>query len=256
MTSQPPPAIFHFAPMPPLAAAYFATATGLLKRAYETNRPLLKQLGLLIGRSVAAGGVIHAFGSGHSEIIAREIVGRAGGLACVSAIYDATGGFVENLIGYGGKLAERHDRLYGLRSGETIIVISNSGRSASAIEVALYAKQKGLTVVGLTSVAMARSARTIHPAGKSLPAIADYVLDNCGVSGDAIVDVADNVRAGPTSTLAGAMLLNLLFLEVVEWLKTNGHPLPILRSQNLPGAIEYNRTLAEKYTGRLSKPLA
>jgi len=26
------------------------------------------------------------------------------------------------------------------------------------------------------------------------------------------------------------MLLNLLLLEVVDWLKANGHPLPILRS--------------------------
>jgi len=242
--------------MPPLAATYFSAATGLLKRAYETNRPTLLQLGPIIGRTVAAGGVIHTFGSGHSEIIAREIVGQAGGLVCVSAICDTTGGFIENLAGYGTQLAERHDRLHGLRRGETIIVISNSGKNASPIEVALYAKQKGLIVVGLTSVAMSRTARTVHPGGKNLHAIADYALDNCGVSGDAIVDVAAKIRAGPTSTLAGAMLLNLLLLEVVDWLKANGHPLPILRSQNLPGAIEYNRELAKKYAGRLSRPLA
>lgn len=241
--------------MPPLAATYFSAATGLLKRAYETNRQTLQQLGPIIGRTVADGGVIHTFGSGHSEIIAREIVGRAGGLVCVSTIYDTTGGFIENLAGYGTQLAERYDRLHGLLRGETIIVISNSGKNASPIEVALYAKQKGLTVVGLTSAAMSRTARTVHPGGKNLHALADYVLDNCGVSGDAIVDVADDVRAGPTSTLTGAMLLNLLLLEVVAWLKANGHPLPILRSQNLPGAIEYNRELAVKYAGRLSKPL-
>ena len=242
--------------MPPLAATYFSAATGLLKRAYETNRQTLQQLGPIIGRTVADGGVIHTFGSGHSEIISREIVGRAGGLVCVSAIYDTTGGFIENLAGYGTQLAERYDRLHGLRRGETIIVISNSGKNSSPIEVALYAKQKGLTVVGLTSVAMSRTARTVHPGGKNLHAIVDHVLDNCGVSGDAIVDVADKIRAGPTSTLVGAMLLNLLLLEVVGWLKANRHPLPILRSQNLPGAIEYNRELAKKYAGRLSRPLA
>ena len=63
-------------------------------------------------------------------------------------------------------------------------------------------------------------------------------------------------RAGPTSTLVGAMLLNLLFLEVIDWLKANGQPLPILRSQSLPGAIEHNRALAQRYAGRLSRPLA
>jgi uncharacterized phosphosugar-binding protein len=33
-------------------------------------------------------------------------------------------------------LAERYDRLHGLRRGETILVISNSGKNASPIEVA------------------------------------------------------------------------------------------------------------------------
>jgi uncharacterized phosphosugar-binding protein len=240
--------------MSPLAATYFSTATSLLKQAYEINRLTLQQLGPIIGRSVAAGGVIHAFGSGHSEILAREIVGRAGGLVCVSGIDDPTKGVIENLVGYGTQLAERYDRLYGLRPGETIMVISNSGKNAAPIEVALYAKQQGLTVVGLTSVTMSRTARTVHPGGKNLHAIADYVLDNCGVPGDAIMDVAAGIRAGPTSTLVGTMLLNLLLLEVVDWLKASGHPLPILRSQNLPGSIERNRVLAEKYAGRLNRP--
>ena len=52
------------------------------------------------------------------------------------------------------------------------------------------------------------------------------------------------------------MLLNLLMLEVIEWLNANGHPLPLLRSQNLPGAIEHNRAIGEKYRYRLSRQLA
>ena len=52
------------------------------------------------------------------------------------------------------------------------------------------------------------------------------------------------------------MLLNLLFLEIVDWLRANGHPLPLLRSQNLPGGAEHNRAFAKRYAGRLSRPLA
>src|SRR5208282_5042164 len=99
-------------------------------------------------------GVVHTFGSGHSEIISREIIGRAGGLVCVTGIVDPTGGFAENLPGYGGILAARHDRQYRMDPGETVIVVSNSGKNASPIEVALYAKAKGLTVAALTCVAM------------------------------------------------------------------------------------------------------
>ena len=241
--------------MTPLADAYFATATGLLGRMRAANAPVLRQLGPVIGRAVAAGGVIHTFGSGHSEIVAREIVGRAGGLAGVSAIVDPTGGVAENVVGYGTRLAERYDQTFGLRAGEVAIVVSNSGKNAAPLEVALFAKQRGLTVVGLTSLAMARTAPTVHPGGRNLHAVADYVLDNGGVPGDAIVDAADGVRAGPTSTIVGALLLNLLFLEVVDWLRQNGHPPPLLRSHNVPDGAEHNRALAQRYAGRLSRPL-
>jgi uncharacterized phosphosugar-binding protein len=242
--------------MPSPAETYLATATAMLQRACAQNAPVLKKLGPIIGESLAKGGVLHLFGSGHSEIIAREIIGRAGGLVCISGIADPTGGFIENIVGYGTKLAERYDRAHGLLSGETIIVISNSGKNSSPIEVALYAKSKGLHVVGLTCVEMAKTAATVHPGGKTLHEVADHVLDNCGVPGDAITPVADGVMAGPTSTLIGTTLLNLLSLEVIAWLKAGGHPLPILRSQNLPNAIEYNRELGRKYKGRLSRQLA
>ena len=242
--------------MPSPAETYFASATALLARAREQNLPTLQKLGEVVGRSVAAGGVIHTFGSGHSEIISREIIGRAGGLVCVSGLYDTTGGFVENLVGYGTKLAERYDRAHGLRAGETIIVISNSGKNSSPLEVALYARQKQMNVVALTSVAMARTVATVHPGGKKLHEIADFTLDNGGPAGDAIVELDGGARAGPASTIVGVMLLNLLSLEVTGWLQAHGHAPPILRSQNLPDAIEYNRELARKYQGRLSRQLA
>lgn len=242
--------------MSSLAGSYLATATALLEKAVAVNRPVLKKLGPLIGESLAKGGILHLFGSGHSDVIARELVGRAGGLVCISSIPDVTGGFIENLAGYGTKVAERYDRQYGLLPGETIIVISNSGKNSSPLEVALYAKAKGLNIVGLTCVEMATSAATVHPGGKKLHEIADHVLDNCGVPGDAVVPVTADVMAGPTSTFIGATLLNLLSLEVVDWLKAGGHPLPVLRSQNLPGAIEHNRELAKQYKGRLSRLLA
>jgi len=238
------------------ADTYFTRSTELLARARALNAPTLQKLGAIIGQSVANGGVVHTFGSGHSEIISREIIGRAGGLVCVTGLYDPTGGFVENMVGYGTKIAERYDRQYGLLAGETIIVISNSGKNSSPIEVALYARQKQLTVVGLTCVAMSKTAATVHPDGRKLHEVADYVLDNAGTPGDAIVDLGDEAKAGPTSTVVGAMLLNLLSLEVTDWLKAHGHTPPILRSQNLPGAIEYNRELGKRYKGRLSRQLA
>lgn len=243
--------------MPPsLPETYFTRAGELLARAWESNAPVLARLAPILGECVARGGVIHTFGSGHSELVSREIIGRAGGLVCVTGLIDPTAGFVENLPGYGARLAARYDRQYQLRSGEVLIAISNSGKNCSPIEVALYAKEKGLTVAALTNVAMSRVTPSEHPSGKKLADVADHVLDNGGVPGDAIVDVADGVRAGPTSTLIGCSVLNWLMLSTIAWLKQNGHPLPVLRSQNLPGAIEHNRALGQKYKSRLSRQLA
>src|SRR5687767_5645921 len=169
--------------MSSLAKSYYDRANEMLATAWQKNLPVIEQLAPIIGASIARGEVVHTFGSGHSEIIAREIVGRAGGLVAITSIHDPTAGFIENLVGYGTKLVERYDRQYQLRAGEVIIVISNSGKNSSPIEVALHAKQKGCVVVGLTSVAMSTSAKTVHPSGKKLHELSDYVLDNGGVPG-------------------------------------------------------------------------
>jgi uncharacterized phosphosugar-binding protein len=239
-----------------LAETYYQRANELLARAWEANAPVIAQLVPLVGASVARGGVIHTFGSGHSELISREIIGRAGGLVCVSGIIDPTAGFIENLPGYGTRLVERHDRQYRLLAGEVIIVISNSGKNGSPIDVARYAKEKGLVVVVLSCLAMSRATPSQHPSGQRLFECGDFVLDNGGVTGDAIVEVAPGVAAGPTSTFIGCSVLNWLMLGVVEWLVAQGHTPPLLRSQNVPGAIEHNRALGQRYAGRLSRQLA
>src|SRR5512138_1220699 len=145
-----------------LSETYFTRANEMLARAWTTNASTIAKLAPVVGHSVAQGGVLHTFGSGHSELIAREIIGRAGGLVCVNGLIDPTAGFVENLVGYGTRLIERHDRQYQLLPGETIIVISNSGKNSSPLEVALYAKKKGLTVVGLTALSMSTTFATVH----------------------------------------------------------------------------------------------
>jgi len=239
-----------------LKETYTQTALQLLDDVTKTNRSTIEALGPLMAKSVAEGGVIHTFGSGHSEIIGREMVGRAGGLVCVSAILDTTGGFIENLAGYGKELAARYDRNHGLKAGEFIIVISNSGKNCSPIEVAQYAKEKGLTVIGLTSMKMTKEVASSHPSGLKLCDVADYVLDNCGAFGDAITKLPESgAMCGPTSTLAGALLINCLQMEILEHLIGQKAPTPLLRSQNTDGAMEANRELARSYKGRLSKPL-
>ena len=181
----------------------------------------------------------------------------AGGLAPVSAIVDPTGGWAETLPGFGTKLVEKHHSIYDLQAGETIIVISNSGKNPCPIEVALKCKSLGLTVAALTSLPMSRQAISGHSSGKRLFEVADFVLDNGGVPGDAAVKIpGQSERAGPTSTLTGALLLNLLLMEIVEYLSRKRLPLPLLVSANSsPDARARNEKMVSTYRHRLHLPI-
>ena len=240
-----------------LADQYLKLMQASNRRIFQKNREILQKLGAVIGRSIGNGGVLHTFGSGHSAILARELVHRAGGLAPVSAIVDPTGGWVETLPGYGTRLVEKHHSIYDLRAAETVIVVSNSGINPCPIEVALKCQSLGLTVAALTSLPMSRQAQSKHPSDQRLFEVADYVLDNGGPPGDAAIEIPGQSKySGPTSTLTGALLLNLLLMEIVQYLANENLPIPLLVSANsTPDARALNEELVCAYKHRLHRPL-
>lgn len=239
-----------------LTDAFFDHAIALQHRVRDANAESLPAAGAAIGRSLAAGGVLHMFGSGHSAILARELVHRAGGLVPVSAIADPTGGWPEKIPGYGARLFGRYVEQFSYAAGDVTIVISNSGRNPSPIEVALAAREAGGTVVAVTGLPMSTQASSLHPSGKRLFEVADHVLDTLGVSGDAVLEVpGEPVKTGPMSSVSGVLLLNLVALAAIDWMVAHGHRPPLLRSANVEGGTEYNATLLAQYQGRLCRPL-
>lgn len=235
---------------------FLDTVIQLLRDVSQANRNTIEILGPLIAESIVEGGILHLFGSGHSKIVAMEIERRAGGLVPISTVEDPTPGWPEQISGFGTKLFERYQFQYGAQAGEFLIVVSNSGKNACPLEVAQAAQEAGLKVIALTSLAMSKDSQSQLSSGQRLFEMADFVLDNHGVSGDAILPVAgQETRVGPTSTLSGAILLNLLNLEIIEGLVARGVELPVLKSQNLPGGAEHNEKLARKYRNRIRRPI-
>lgn len=68
------------------AQAYLAVVVGVIDRVAASQREALGRAADLIIAGLRAGGIIHAFGTGHSEALAMEIAGRAGGLVPTNRI--------------------------------------------------------------------------------------------------------------------------------------------------------------------------
>ena len=239
-----------------LADTFFQTSNALQAEVRRSNADTLRRAGQHIAQSIAADGVLHTFGSGHSQILAAEIERRAGGLVPVSSINDPADGWPEQIPGYGARLFQRYAYQYDVQAGDTVLVISNSGRNASPIEVALEAKAAGLSVIALTSLQMSKATSSRHPSGKKLYQLGDYVLDNGGLPGDAALDAPGFAyKVGPTSTMSGALLLNLLSMEIIEQLIAMGVTPPTYVSQNADGGAAHNEALAQKYRHRIRRPI-
>lgn len=62
------------------ATRFYLTMTSTLHQVIDRQRQEIERAGSIIADAVLAGGLIHAFGSGHSEAMAMEVAARAGGL--------------------------------------------------------------------------------------------------------------------------------------------------------------------------------
>jgi uncharacterized phosphosugar-binding protein len=134
-----------------------------------------------------------------------------------------------------------------------LIVHSVSGRNAAAIEMAQGARERGVFVIAMTSLAYSQSVQPRQAGSPRLFEVADLVLDNCAPLGDALIELPGLAqRVGPCSTVTGAAMLNAVVVRVTELLLERSADPPIFMSANLDGGDEHNRRWLEKYRGRLT----
>lgn len=227
---------------------YLDAVDDILRRVRDANRKSIPAAASLIADTVSADRIVHVFGSGHSQLVAMELADRAGGLAAIEVVFDPGHGRAETLEGYAGTLL----RDYELQHGDCLIIISNSGRNASPIEMALIGRERGLSVIAVTAADFSRSVSSRHSSGQRLLDIAHIVLDTCGASGDAAVCVDGVATAvGPMSTVVGAALLNAVFVEAITELVQRGVEPPVYMSQNVDGSDAHNTALIARYRGRI-----
>jgi uncharacterized phosphosugar-binding protein len=241
-----------------LANDYINVIREVLDRIERTQMDKIDQAAGIIAASAIEGGAWHLHDTGH--LVSRELVHRAGGLLLVNALdfSFSVSDPVRQSERRKPKPAARGDRVAGLgehvvRSssmvpGDVLTIGSVSGRNAASIDVAIAAREYGVKVIAVTSIAYSSSVTSTHPSGKRLFEAADLAIDNCGVPGDAALQAAGlDAPFGPTSGIGAAMVCWCICAQVVEKLLARGHKPHLFKSVNLDGGAEFNKQAEEEF---------
>ncbi len=216
----------------------------------------------LMTAGIRGGGVIQAFGTGHSQAFAMEIAGRAGGLIPTNRIS------LHDLALFGdldpaalsGSALERDPAnvqalfdLYPLHPADVFIIASNSGVNGSIVGMALLAQQHGHPVIAVTSMAHTMAVEPKHPSGQRLCDIADVVLDNRAPYGDTTIELTEAVKVGAVSSITAAFIAQLLTIGVTDRLSADQTVPPVYISANIPEGDQHNSALEARYGNRIKR---
>lgn len=245
------------------ATAYHDAISKVLEAIHRTQLPRLQQAGEAIARSIAGGGFCWLFGSGHSVIPVMDVFPRYGSFVGFVPLYDPRLMW-SNVVGPGGAREllwiERKEgyapvflQSYPLRPGDCFVVFSHGGLNAAPIDAALYARERGLTVITVSSLANAGAAPATHSSGRKLPDLAHVAIDNCVAPEDSQVDVGRPEKVAAGSTMAVVYVAMSLVAEVGARLVAAGHQPTTFVSPNVPG-IEagHNQRVFETHARRLA----
>jgi uncharacterized phosphosugar-binding protein len=231
----------------------------LLNEVRRTQSEAIEQAAQVISQAIQAGHLVYVFGAGHASILAQELFYRAGGLVPVNPILPpglttdvrpvTLTTRLERLAGFGARIIAETP----LQEGDVLIVHSVSGRNAAGIEAAQAARERGVFVIVLTSLAYSRSVQPRQPGQPRLFEAADLVLDDCAPAGDALVELPGMAqKVGPASTVTGAAILNAVVARAAALILAQSGDAPVFMSANLEGGDGHNQKWLEAYKGRLS----
>jgi len=247
--------------MTDLTAQFYSQVQSRLERLAGPNAAIDEAV-KLTADALEAGGVIQAFGTGHSEAFAMEIAGRAGGLIATNRIALRT--LVlrgdRDVSALGGAEFERDPdigenllALFDIQPSDIFMIASNSGVNGSILGVALAARSRGHKVIAVTSLDHTMKVTPKHPSGKRLSEVADVVIDNLAPFGDSTMQLEGGIGIGAVSSITAAFIAQRITIGVAEAIRVRGKTPPVYLSANIPGGDEHNRALEDLYGERIRR---
>lgn len=227
---------------------YVAAVRQMLDRIAGTQCGAIERVARRCGEAIAAGGLVHLFGSGHSRMAVEEMYPRYGSFPgfhpmvelSLSNHHQVVGSngqrqamFIENAEGLGAAILSNFEFD---AERDVMIVISAGGTNAVPVEVAIGAKALGLPVIAITSIEASRQSKGKHSSGKRLFEVADEIIDLCTPPGDAAVWISGlEAPVGPLSSVAGITVINMIKVSVADFLTRSGQPPPVITSSLVVG---------------------
>lgn len=226
----------------------------LISKLTSSQKEQLIKASKLVAEVIKKDKIVHTIGTGHSQMVAMEMFGRASNIANVNTIMDdlvllASGARKSSEIEQISGLAAILWNKYSFEKSDLIIIISNSGRNAIPIEMALKAKEEGLKVIAITSLEQSKKYDSRHSSGKKLYQLADLVIDNCVPSGDGVLKI-DNKLIGPASSILGLIIVNIISTEAIKISAKDGVDFHVFQSQNID-ASNKNKEIYQKFESRV-----
>ena len=249
---------------------YFEKSLALLQSLKANETENIRAAAALCADRIAKGGLVFLFGNGHSRMMCEEMTPRQGCFSGWVALVELALSNHASIIGTNGLRTPLHLEKYEgyaeelLKSfhfgpNDAMIVISTSGIRPVIVEMAAGARKRGLPVIAIVAKQHCKNAPSGHSSGTKLIDHADIVIDNQCPPGDCIIELPGlEWRTGPTSTLTGAMIINMLRVETAELLLGKGVKPVLLPSHQFVGNAsaeeqldhfyeEYRRSLRHLY---------
>lgn len=245
-----------------LCDEYCDGVVSLMRQIQQDEKVNLDAAARLMAKQIAGDRLVHVFGpGGHSNLGAQEVFFRAGGLMHINAILDegtllSNGALrsmaMERTPGYGRIVVENEN----LDETDLLILVNAYGINAALIDAALTAREKGVTLIGISSREHAENTASEHPArhpGKqNLHDLVDVAINTKVPIGDAIISIPGiSESTSAVSTFANAIALNTLIIRTIVHLRDAGVEPPIWRSGNAPGGDDANAKFIENFRGRV-----
>src|SRR6266545_6012837 len=231
----------------PVAGKFLASARALLER-LEVQSDTIDAASRLCADAIGGGGLVHAFGTGHSRMPVEELFPRYGSYPGFHPIVELSMTFHTQIVGANGQrqamfiervegLAEAILTNFSFPPSDVMIVFSVGGVTAVPIEMAEGAKRRGLRVVCVTSVAHSRASASAQPGGRRLLDTADLVIDLGTPVGDALVTLDGlDEPVGPSSSLASVAVVNEIKVQTAALLVERGVMPPVITAAAVAGA--------------------